>query len=123
MPYLRAKAQEQYEILGGGIDPDLFDEDRPSRSRSAVDNGVSWHVIAANSKLTLQQSTTQRLKALYKKTYPWLNMGFEIWMMCYNIAYLFDRTAFYRPWLSWIGVDLRRLGPEDMVTTIAYHLV
>jgi peroxin-12 len=35
--------------------------------------------------------------------------------MAYNVAYLFDRTPFYRPWLAWIGVDLRRLGVEDFV--------
>ena len=26
VPYLRAKAQDYYESLGGGIDPDLLDE-------------------------------------------------------------------------------------------------
>ena len=51
----------------------------------------------------------------FKKLYPWLNSGFEIWLLVCNVAYLFDKTPYYRPWLSWIGVDLRRLGIEDMV--------
>ena len=42
-------------------------------------------------------------------------MSYEAWLLVYNIAYLFDQTPFYRPWLSWVGVDLRRLGAEDYV--------
>lgn len=44
-----------------------------------------------------------------------MNLGFEVWLAVYNVAYLFGRTPFYRPWLAWIGLDLRRLGPEDYV--------
>ena len=33
-----------------------------------------------------------------------------------NVAYLFDQTPYYRPWLSWIGVDLRRVGIDDLVS-------
>lgn len=47
--------------------------------------------------------------------YPWLHTSFELWLLVCNVAYLFDQTPFYRPWLSWIGVDLRRLGSEDFV--------
>lgn len=47
--------------------------------------------------------------------YPWLNTTFEVWLLVSNVAYLFDQTPFYRPWLSWIGVDIRRLGVEDFV--------
>ena len=32
------------------------------------------------------------------------------------MAYLFDKTPYYRPWLRWIGVDIRRMGAEDMVS-------
>jgi len=45
-------------------------------------------------------------------------MSFEAWLLAWNIAYLFDKTPFYRPWLSWIRVDLRRLGIEDFVRII-----
>ena len=41
---------------------------------------------------------------------------FEGWLMAYNVAYAFERTPFYRPWLSWVGVDVRRLGIEDLVS-------
>jgi len=64
---------------------------------------------------TLSEETFRgRLRRLYKRTYPWINMAFECWLMVYNVTYAFERTPFYRPWLSWVGVDLRRLSVEDM---------
>ena len=36
-------------------------------------------------------------------------------MLVYNVAYLFERTPYYRPWLSWVGVDLRRVSADDLV--------
>lgn len=42
--------------------------------------------------------------------------------MAYNVAYAFERTPFYRPWLSWVGVDLRRLGVEDLVSICSHTL-
>ncbi|KAJ7067971.1 Pex12 amino terminal region-domain-containing protein [Mycena amicta] len=89
IPYLRAKAQDYYEELGGGISPD----------------------IENNAQNIRRNETLSR--RLYKTFYPWLNTSFELWLLAANISYLFGKTAYYRPWLSWIGVDLRRLGMED----------
>ena len=50
------------------------------------------------------------MKRGYKSAYPWFNAAFEAWLLVYNVAYLFERTAYYRPWLSWVGVDLRRVS-------------
>ena len=36
-------------------------------------------------------------------------------MFIANVSYLFDKSSYYRPWLAWIGVDLRRLGADDSV--------
>jgi len=41
-----------------------------------------------------------------------MNVSFELWITVYNIAYLFDKTPFYRPWLAWMGLDMRRAGPS-----------
>lgn len=60
-----------------------------------------------------QQGIRGRLRRLFKATYPWLNLGYEGWLLVWNMGYLFEKTAFYRPWLSWMGVELRRLGIED----------
>ncbi|KLO07495.1 hypothetical protein SCHPADRAFT_945246 [Schizopora paradoxa] len=101
VPYLRAKLQDYYEALGGGIDTEELDEDMGTVPRPVVTH----------------DTLKERLRHLFKKIYPWFNISFEMWLLCYNIAYLFDRSPYYRPWLSWIGVDLRRLGPEDFRRT------
>jgi len=96
VPYIRAKAQDYYEQLGGGVDSDLVDESPAAR------------------RLRVSQMTIgNRLRRAFKSLYPWVNSGYELWLLAYNVGYLFDKTPFYRPWLSWIGVDLRRLGPDD----------
>jgi peroxin-12 len=73
-------------------------------------------------RLRWTQTFRGRLRRLYKRTYPWINIALEGWLMAYNVAYAFERTAFYRPWLTWVGVDLRRLGVEDLVSTRT-HLI
>ncbi|KAF8211453.1 cyclin-dependent protein kinase inhibitor [Mycena galopus ATCC 62051] len=92
VPYLRAKAQDYYEELGGGISSDV---DGPR-----VSSDPGW-------------------RRIFKAAYPWLNTSFELWLLVCNIAYLFGQTPFYRPWLSWIDIDLRRLGAEDFRATAA----
>ncbi|KAJ6567179.1 cyclin-dependent protein kinase inhibitor [Mycena vulgaris] len=87
VPYLRAKAQDYYEELGGGVSLD-------------IDDGQTFKGLS---------------RRIFKYIYPWLNTSFEMWLLICNVAYLFDQTPFYRPWLSWIGIDLRRLGVEDFV--------
>ncbi|KAF9263665.1 hypothetical protein L218DRAFT_327709 [Marasmius fiardii PR-910] len=81
IPYFRAKAQDYYEELGGGISSDILEEGRLQRT--------------------------------FKALYPWINTAYETSLLVCNIAYLFDRTPFYRPWLAWIGIDIRRLGIDD----------
>ncbi|KAI0269321.1 hypothetical protein BC834DRAFT_820621 [Gloeopeniophorella convolvens] len=93
LPYLRAKAHDYYEDLGGGAD--------------ILDDG-GRHIQALT-----EETFKGRLRRLYKRAYPIINVTFEGWLMAYNVAYAFDRTPFYRPWLSWVGVDLRRLGLDD----------
>ncbi|KAJ7233137.1 cyclin-dependent protein kinase inhibitor [Mycena haematopus] len=93
VPYLRAKAQDYYEELGGGASLDIG---RPHVPRDPV----LW-------------------RRIFKAVYPWLNTSLELWLLVCNIAYLFGKTPFYRPWLSWIGIDLRRLGAEDFRATAA----
>jgi len=57
-----------------------------------------------------------RYRRLFKAVYPYANTIFELWLLMWNIAYLFDKTPAYRPWLNWLGLDIRRLGVEDIVS-------
>ncbi|TFK43262.1 Pex12 amino terminal region-domain-containing protein [Crucibulum laeve] len=97
VPYLRAKAHDYYEELGGGVNSDVMDD------------GLDAHQV----RVLTDESIKGKLRRGFKIVYPWLNMTFEVWLLVWNVAYLFDQTPFYRPWLRWIGVDLRRLGVED----------
>lgn len=63
------------------------------------------------------------LRRKFKTLYPWFNVGFEGWLLAHNVAYLFDRTPFYRPWLAWVGVDLRRLNSNDFVRLTVQSVV
>jgi len=97
MPYIRAKAQDYFEELGGGLNSDILDETLDARQIQALTD----------------QTFKGRFRRIFKFAYPYLNTSFELWLLLWNIAYLFDSVPFYRPWLSWIGVDIRRLGVED----------
>ncbi|EKM80418.1 hypothetical protein AGABI1DRAFT_120439 [Agaricus bisporus var. burnettii JB137-S8] len=96
VPYLRAKAHDYYEELGGGINSDILE-------------GTDTRQVQALTEETFKGKVRRVFKALY----PWFNVSFEAWLLAWNVAYLFDKTPYYRPWLSWIRVDLRRLGIED----------
>lgn len=41
MPYLRAKAQDYYERLGGGIDPDIMEDGGSARHIQELADNVS----------------------------------------------------------------------------------
>ncbi|CAA7260260.1 unnamed protein product [Cyclocybe aegerita] len=97
VPYARAKAHDYFEELGGGASSDVLDEGLDARQIQALTD----------------QNFKGRFRRVFKTIYPYANTGFEFWLLLWNIAYLFERTPSYRPWLNWIGVDLRRLGLED----------
>ncbi|KAI0347330.1 hypothetical protein BDW22DRAFT_1387481 [Trametopsis cervina] len=99
LPYVRAKAQDYFEALGGGLDHDLFDENEQHRQARNLS----------------EETTAAKMRRVFKKVYPWLNTSFELWLFVCNVAYLFDKSPFYRPWLGWIGVDIRRMGMDDML--------
>ncbi|KAI0650656.1 cyclin-dependent protein kinase inhibitor [Trametes meyenii] len=111
LPYVRAKAQDYFEELGGGVQTDFIEDNRPP----PVDE-VSFRATQVYHRLDDVQSWKGHLKLAYKTAYPWLNATFEVWLLLYNIAYLFERTPHYRPWLSWVGVDLRRVSGDDLVS-------
>ncbi|KAF9816325.1 hypothetical protein IEO21_04190 [Rhodonia placenta] len=105
LPYLRTKAHEYFEDLGGGVQSEVMEESLVNQTRALSEEVCSCPISLAG-----------RLRRMYKAVYPWLNTSFEAWLFLYNVAYLFDRTPFYRPWLSWIGVDIRRVGIDDLVS-------
>lgn len=45
--------------------------------------------------------------------YPYLNLSFDLSLLAYDVAYMFDRTDSYRPWHRWLGLRIGRRGPDD----------
>mgnify|MGYP001564304053 FL=1 len=48
--------------------------------------------------------------------YPYANVSYELYLLAYNAGYLFEKTPYWRPWLSWMSVEVRRMSGEDYVS-------
>ncbi|KZS97604.1 hypothetical protein SISNIDRAFT_449147 [Sistotremastrum niveocremeum HHB9708] len=95
IPYIQSKAQDYFESIGGGVASDIIEESSPRHQPAQP------------------QTFRDRFKRSFKTLYPWLNATYEGWLLLHNIAYLFNKTAFYRPWLGWMRLDIRRLNIDD----------
>ncbi|GAA5919352.1 hypothetical protein JCM1841_004357 [Sporobolomyces salmonicolor] len=104
LPYLRTKAQDWYERLGGGADADLFDD---NTSRPSLTG------ILRDPSLPLWTRLTTLLQALFKRLYPHLNLLYELYLLVFNLRYLFGKSPFWRPWFQLLGIEVRRMGQED----------
>lgn len=116
MPYLRAKGQDLFEQLGGSIEADLFsDEDDVDRYASVSSKFVS---IIDSENMDLQLSPSDRRKAklkdAFRTAWPYLNLSYELMLLGYNVAYIFAKTPFYRPWLQALRIDIRRASSDDL---------
>ncbi|KAL8292902.1 hypothetical protein RQP46_000596 [Phenoliferia psychrophenolica] len=100
IPYARSKAQDLYERLGGGVDSDLI-RDSPAAQQHLLETPP------------LRERLSNALKSAFKATYPYANVGYELYLLAYNIGYLFEKTPYWRPWLSWMKVEVRRMSAED----------
>lgn len=67
------------------------------------------------------QARRERFRRLFRGLYPWCNTAFELWLLAYNVAYLFDKSPFYRPWLAWMGLDIRRARAVIEVRSCTPH--
>ncbi|BGP45811.1 ubiquitin-protein ligase peroxin 12 [Rhodotorula kratochvilovae] len=107
LPYLKIKATDLYERLGGGVDADLFSSPS-SPSSSPLD--LLRNVALNPSLLTRIKLASQ---ALFKLSYPHANLLWELLLLVYNLRYLFGRSPYWRPWFRILGIEVRRMGQED----------
>lgn len=66
---------------------------------------------------TLLERTKANMSAAFKRVYPYANVAYELFLLSYNVRYIFDHTPYWRPWLSWMGVEVRRMSADDYVRT------
>ncbi|WVO14945.1 hypothetical protein L204_102586 [Cryptococcus depauperatus] len=90
LPWARARLQDLYERLN-----------EPERNTEG-----SVDVL----------TTTQRI---FKVAYPYANLGLELVFLGYDIAYLFEKTSFYRPWHKLLGLKVTRVDSGAMDQTRA----
>lgn len=102
LPYVNAKLLEYWESVGGGVlteGDDLFDDEpRAQPMRREVSH---------------EQQRREKWKGMFRRLYPYAQVGLQLWMLSYNVSYLFGRTPYWRPWLKYMRVDVRRaMGNE-----------
>ncbi|SPO20872.1 related to Peroxisome assembly protein 12 [Ustilago trichophora] len=104
LPYLGAKMEDVWERNGGGLSntASLFGEDATSRF---TDSSLPQHPLLKRLRTTAMET--------FKTTYPYLKTVYQLWLLTYNVRYLFDKTPYWRPWFSLMRIDVRRVGPND----------
>ena len=64
------------------------------------------------------QTPRQRLNDTFNKAfkilYPYANTSYELALLAYNVAYIFNNTDYYRPWLQLMGIEMQRLSPAEL---------
>ncbi|UZJ51171.1 hypothetical protein CBS101457_000491 [Exobasidium rhododendri] len=113
LPYVQTKLHDLWDREGGGLDAeqgDLFadDEDQAEGTaprRSYVEDQTARAARTAKLKLLL--------RTCFRRGYPYVGTAWQLWLLSYNVRYLFDKTPFYRPWLRMMRMDIRRVGMND----------
>jgi hypothetical protein len=41
----------------------------------------------------------------------------ELYLRSYNVHYLFDKTPYWRPWVSWMSVEVHRMSADAIQRT------
>lgn len=92
VPYLRARLDDAYDRWSVQNDPELV----------ADDQGV---------ELTTAQKA-------FVRVYPWVSTAWEATLLGYDLAYLFGKTPYFRPWHKLLGVRVeRRVDDDDPTAT------
>lgn len=57
-----------------------------------------------------------RLIQLFRFVYPYVNGAYHGANLAYAIAYMFNKTRYYSPWLHLIGLEIKRMSMADYVS-------
>lgn len=129
LPYLRAKLLDRWEQEGGGVDEvqgGLFGDDDEAaqegpdghnQRRTFLDVEEQEHAATpAAARRARIAKLRSLLKVCFVRGYPYVGTAWQLWMLAYNVRYLFDKSPFWRPWLRWMRMDIRRVGSDDYVS-------
>ncbi|KAE8187319.1 hypothetical protein CF328_g6953 [Tilletia controversa] len=133
LPYLSAKATDYWERIGGGIDAAggddaLFGDDNnhdedvtegtPAQRRLRFADDDENENGSRRSRRAKRLARARQLSSsTFRRGYPHAAAAYQLWLLGYNLSYLFQRTPYWRPWFSLMRVDVRRMGADDYPDT------
>ncbi|CBQ67699.1 related to Peroxisome assembly protein 12 [Sporisorium reilianum SRZ2] len=105
LPYVGAKLEDVWERNGGGLSNSagLFDDD-PSSTAAGRFNDTA---------VPLREKLQKGAMEAFKTAFPYAKTAWQLWLLTYNVCYLFDKTPYWRPWFGAMRIDVRRVGPND----------
>ncbi|EGG13001.1 uncharacterized protein MELLADRAFT_87096 [Melampsora larici-populina 98AG31] len=103
IPYLRKKARDLYERLGGSTDSTLLEDD----------SGMGLRVQQIDPNANQRQLFYHRISDIYKLLYPYTNAAYEAINLVYSLQYLLERSPYWRPFEAWMKLEIRRLSGQD----------
>ena len=106
LPYLSAKLNDYWEHIGGGVDDDsddIFGDAQPRAAASSL----------SRTRETRWQRAKRQFEDAFRKGYPYAQVLWQLWMLKYNIGYLFGQSPYWRPWLRLLRVDVRRVQGDE----------
>lgn len=110
MPYLDAKLNQYWEHLGGGLiggdEDDLFGDGGGA-------SGSSNPALLQPTNETWFQQRKRQFENAFRKGYPYAQVAYQLWILWYNIAYLFSRSPHWRPWLQFMRIEIRRMQGNE----------
>ncbi|RKP26389.1 Pex12 amino terminal region-domain-containing protein [Syncephalis pseudoplumigaleata] len=101
LPYLKTKLDAAYEQARGGAAADLFDEEEPD-------------ALCIHGRYAAKTMSHYGAR-LFRTMYPWINAAYHGSILVYQVAYLYDKTRFYSPWLHLQHVEVQRMTMQDYV--------
>ncbi|KAI8981117.1 Pex12 amino terminal region-domain-containing protein [Pilobolus umbonatus] len=104
LPYVKCRLDLLYQRISGGQSASILghNEEEEMENEELGDTNTS-----------LKRRLMIRLKRLFKRVYPTLNLLYYGSNLLYNIGYLFGKTRYYTPWLHLIKLQVKRMSMSD----------
>ncbi|KAL8769927.1 MAG: hypothetical protein Q9209_004174 [Squamulea sp. 1 TL-2023] len=97
LPYLKRKLDESYDIH--------------VPQASILGPQYNRNVMPPNA--TIRERVIYYYKWFLRNIYPSINAAYYFSLLAFNLAYLFDSTKYFSPFLWLIGTRIRRMGQAD----------